>query len=60
MPFMVWPMIDEVEFPVKEHIRIRVVFYRFNFSFYFFLILLESSTNCRRLLSLGVYFGKLC
>lgn len=31
MPFVFWPMIDEVEFPIKGHIRIRVVFYRFNF-----------------------------
>lgn len=25
MPFMIWPMVDEVEFPVKGYIGIKVM-----------------------------------
>lgn len=62
MSFMFWPVVDEVEFPVKGYIGIRVVCVTgLVFSLGFKTkILLGSSTSCRRLLSLGVYLEKLC
>ena len=62
MSFMFWPIVDDIEFPVKGYIGIRVVcVIGLIFSLGFKTkILLGLSASCRRLLSLGVYLEKLC